>query len=182
MKTTTKRVATKRLPFSRLTAKQKRIAIAEDVLLRLDARQLDPVQGVYVKFKSTTEITQGENLKSRLKSPGLTCVCCAIGAAVVALAAKENRMELMESYHINQIHISNIRQTDQAKERARAALGAKLNHVIEASYEGWNYVKSLTPWGSYDTRDFYLHHPNNVDRLRAIYTQVARTGTFDPTK
>lgn len=84
MKTKTK------TPFRKLTAAQKRVAIAKDVLKQISARRIKIQRGVFVLSRLDNETAVYNQASVRkLKS----CTACAVGAAIVCGMRLFNKVE-----------------------------------------------------------------------------------------
>ncbi len=76
------------VPFATLSPADKRRAIARDVLERLRNHRIRPATGNWLMICTATEETNLQTLLADPETPA--CVVCALGGAVVGMAALEN--------------------------------------------------------------------------------------------
>ncbi len=163
-----KRPAVRTPQWSTMTPLQRRKAVAKDVLFRLKAGQLEAQSMTYVYAHTGNA---GDDLQTYLQK-GKKCTVCAIGGAICAVAGFEDRIKLDSS---QQAYSFNIH------ERIRKVLGLELAARVEQAFEGWN-KEGERGFGDSAGNRFFCRYPDDNDRLRAIYTQIAKTGTFSFSK
>ncbi len=172
-------LAKRNAAFQRLSPIAKRRAIGRDVLERLATKQLCPEHNGYVQLD--TYVVQ--DLQQQVDA-GRKCYCCAVGGAAIALAHFEDKMKT-DSY--GKLELCFGANTERS--RLTEILGAELMALIESAYEG--YVKHngrgldternlLSDSQVSDAIDFYCRYRLPRNRFKAIWSQIASTGTFDP--
>lgn len=133
----------------------KRMAIAKDVLMRLDKKQYIPTPMLYA------HLNKGGDVQKSLRSSSTVCRVCAIGAIICSLAAKEDRIKAVSSVDSD----TYIVPKHMVIARIRQIFGNQLTNTIESAFEVW------IPHSMSD---------DPTERLRTIFTQIANTGTFEP--
>ncbi len=157
------------LPFSRLSAIEKRRAIARDVLLLLRAKRLKPKKGTYVVAHRAEAVAHEIDLQKVMLDKATKCTVCAYGAAIVGMAIKQDRVTLTRDPFIRgEINWKGV------QDPLFKIFGQPLMLDIEGAFEGWTHRHKLND-------EFLFKYPSATTRLRIIYQQIAKTGTFDIT-
>lgn len=149
---------------------QQRVAIAIDVIARIDAGQLDvrSNKGYFyapVLYESTRRVD--------LALKGKVCEVCAIGGLFVAAVIRHNGI-VMSNAEFN--HTNPDGGVTAGRWSLTQYLGRWFSDVqldlMESAFEGYSDERS---------RGIYLNYPDDADRLRAIMANVIRNGgTFCP--
>ncbi len=177
MSTTSPDYAAINAAFQALSSGDKRRAIAQDVLARLERGQLQPMQGTWTHLRRGEETidkqsdsSSKEDLQSALDDPTVTCRCCALGGMICGLAHFEDQITLRDAYF------------DATRERLFALFGEEQVRLIECAFEcgsGEMLASGL------DLRDdaveFGCRYRDPHARFLAIWTAIANhpEGLFD---
>ncbi len=167
------------VPFSRLSAVAKRKAVARDVLQRLKLRQLWPQSGNYV-VPSRVPFERHPNTDLQgLVNEGVPCQVCALGGAIVTLAAIEDKIRTDDTGKVYPSNDSTLRK------RVAQLLGERQMQLIEAAFEGQSHSNFGIQTGLCHAAAvqgkisaFYNRYPDSAKRFKAIWTKMARTGAF----
>ncbi len=122
--------------FGKLSKANQRVAIAKDILSRISTKQLVGESGVWVNVPSAPEYKRDVcgnilnydaivDLQEQLNK-GVSCECCALGAAMCGLAFYEDK-----------IKVENQRSDyeDEVEKRLRQIFGKKQLELIETAFE-----------------------------------------------
>lgn len=186
MNSTPAQLAKRAVSFNRLGPIAKRRTLARDVLARLKAGQIDPEHYGYCNPRGDWDHIKETDLRT-LVDGGTSCEVCALGGAVVSLAHFEDNIRTNDLGRV-QLHCDT-----KAQFRIIEVLGTELAGLIELTYEGYDdHLSSinglvstrvnLTAAQKEAGRKFYKRFKSPKTLFKAIWTQVAKTGTFDPAK
>lgn len=168
--------------FNRLSKKKKRIAIANDILARIAAKQIIGESGVWAYAINP----ETNDLQEHLDSNG-KCQCCALGAAICGVAFFKDQIELdyadEASYSDNRNELLDI-------------FGEEQLSLIENAFERGNgyFNEDAYDWENGDDEEGYKLKPlykkaisfgkrykSDTSRLKAIWSNVVKNdGTFVP--
>lgn len=168
--------------FNRLSKKKKRIAIANDILARIAAKQITGYSGVWAYADSA----ETADLQWHLDMGG-QCECCALGAAICGVAFFEDKIKLDGSneatYEDNQGKLKQIFSPEQLS-------------LIENAFEQGDgaFYRDAYDWDNQDDEGNYKLKPlykkaisfgkrykSDTSRLKAIWSNVVKNdGTFVP--
>lgn len=169
-----------KIPFWLLTKNNKRKAIARDVLARLETNQLRPAHQGYVITDHADSDLQS------LVNQGEKCTVCALGGAVVSIAHFEDKIKTNTG---GRVPVSSSLEQISIQKRLRQIFGDELVELIECAYEGtYSSTYGLhTGILTYDEIQAALRFntsfgSENTQLFKAIWLQIAATGTFDPSK
>lgn len=85
--------------FNRMTAAQKRVAIAKDVINQIKNGGMIPYTGIYFLWLNNTNANLGENFNQKsLTDKNNKCKVCGIGAAIVSGIRLFNKLELSPNF------------------------------------------------------------------------------------
>lgn len=87
----------KKIDLASLTRAQARVEIAKDVIAAVSLKRLQPRRGAYVQLTTNDKAPSVEGVEGELRELILKathCQVCAIGALVVAVAARDNDFKL----------------------------------------------------------------------------------------
>ena len=183
-------VKTRNEQFKALTASQKRVAVAQDVISLINSTLIRPSTGFFVhvasKHQSHEKSLQTEILNGNIQK----CDCCALGAMFVSCAIKNNKTSTSE-HELGDIgdsicdkfkipnKLNTIFSGDQLILIEQAYELGKGYFESEHSYhddENGNYVETLTPAVKFGSK-----YKSNKDRLIAIMKNIiANKGRFKP--
>jgi len=161
--------------FHKMSKKQKRIAIAKDVLLQIKKKTYVGYQGSYIQgLDSDLDSTE---LQECLLTDAPECRVCGLGSAFLSLARLGNKVEIpiddtgSRDYHYTLDPI----------------FGKKQRELIEATFEGWGLDSSYMddPINdnpiNYRHMKFYNKYIDDTERLAAIFRNVVKNdGIFKP--
>lgn len=162
--------------FNKLSNLNQVKAIAADVFNRLSTRQIKPANRGYVRFDEKLE---GKDVQQLLKK-GERCFVCALGGATCSIIAMEDKVKTNEDGRVEIID-----DDFYLRDRLFAILGSRTAHLMETTFEGCSYVglsKSLSSSEHDACLAFHNRYQTPGARFRAIWKQLLKTGTFDPTK
>lgn len=179
----------KEVSFKSMSATQKRVAIAEDVIAALQAKRYKATSGTYVESKTTAkgfiEKSCGSNdveLKDVLAKNMKSCEVCAKGAMFVASVERFNNLKVSVSDPTDNVfeklngdyevcdHLSNYFDEEQLA-------------MIEAAFEGGEFADEVyiddeddksrnnKRWTIYG---YSILYPNATDRMIAIMENIIR--------
>lgn len=143
--------------FSQLTAAQKRVAIAKDVLLQIKAKK-------YLTGNGYLYVVRGEHV-TKLSKDNLSsikaCHVCAIGAAAVSCIRKFNK-------HSIDLRLSG---SDRLMPTLLDWFSREQIELIEGCFEGHSLVSG----------DYFRRYKTRKNRMVAIFKNIiANNGTFKP--
>lgn len=169
--------------FNRLSKKKKRIAIANDILARIAAKQIVGESGVW----AIAVDPKTNDLQEHLDGNG-KCQCCALGAAICGVAFFKDQIEL--NYDDEASYGDN-------RDELRDIFGEKQLSLIENAFEGGDgyFNDDAYDWDSEDDNggdlklkplykkaiSFGKRYNSDTSRLKAIWSNVVKNdGTFVP--
>jgi len=157
--------------FNKLSAAQKRVAIAKDVLLRIKKKNIKQYQGDFFLNKEDIfeELDEKDSIQDAINSS--QCEVCAKGALVCSWVGNFNKVkkEDIESFEVNLVF------EDAAPKGLVKLFGRDMLDSIEYNFEGEDYA-----WTSHNAlRKGYNKKYNN--NLRAIMQNIIENeGKFIP--
>lgn len=176
--------------FAKLTAEQKRVAIASDVLSYLDAKRIVALPGTYIRIPVVGDVSDEEQVCSVIAAAP-DCKVCAIGATFMAAVERANALKIKDvdaTRWTSELQISYEGMTEY--------LGKFFDDeqllLIEAAFEGYDPhgeidyeflddVTKMFVWTENDDDDGSTCSTSPDDRMRAIMANiVANNGTFCP--
>jgi len=186
MKTKTK------IPFSRLTAAQKRVAIARDALKQIKAQKLEINTGVWCDIEMEEVYPDVEKLDAqalflgRAAVPAIqpTCRTCALGACLVS------SVRLFDDFKLKTSDLD----VDEIYKQLKKFFPVGQLLLIESAFEqrdwtdrstsarhGQNVEKHITEAENTTAENFGLTYKDDTERAEAIFKNIVRNnGTFKP--
>jgi hypothetical protein len=132
--------------FHKLSDKEKRIAVAKDVIAQVEARKYRATPGTYLFVKG---LRVDEDVQKPLLEESTKCNVCAVGAAFASAARLGNNLFYGQSERIEM----------------KKLFGEGL-FTIEQAFEGWRHVdKALLAFHK-------KHGPTSSKRLVAIFQNI----------
>lgn len=189
-----KEIARRKLAWEKAKPAQRRVMVAQDVLDSIEARQIVPGTGCWVR---TSDITAGDNesLQVASLSGRGNCECCAMGGLMLSIVRFTNKVTVADGYE--KLQLATILAGEQ-KDRVGIT---KLFHkkqiaLIELAFEGGSGFYRANKDGptSLDAMgmsifeyqcamDFYRHRSEQGDESRMVDIMkniVANKGKFCP--
>lgn len=171
--------------FEKLTAAQKRVEVAKDVLEQLKTNQYTPNTGFYINIVSNCE--ESDDIQSHF-SEVRRCEVCQIGAIILSVTRFRNKLTFGDvgtnMYYMNHDKINEI-----LKGIFTADQLLLIEHAFEGydpfadrySIEGMDNDIDLTPQEIERITDFRSHYRKSNTLMRAIMENIiANKGTFKP--
>jgi len=170
--------------FNKLSASERRVAIAKDVLVQLKAKRYKATSGTYVDFKNP--LIEYDNVVDLKDAPlcalseGVKCQVCARGSMFMSacglfdkVTAKDMGMDEGFSSSLDGFNPDFQAYEDRFFPRKQLAL-------IEAAFEGDDVQDLLTDDQQVAARKWYKAHKGGAEvRLKAIMQNIIRNkGTF----
>lgn len=158
--------------FAKLTAPQKRVAIAKDVLLSIKTGIVIPTCGNYF---SLTKKLDGKTLQEGLcdvNSP-ISCKVCGMGAVFVSKVKLGNTFEMDGSY------VSD----DEMTENLEGIFSTKQLRLIEHAFEGFHagFANITDTEETKCENKFRYKYSEPSERMQAIMKNIIKNnGTFKP--
>ncbi len=152
--------------FNELTDSEKQIAVAKDVLYRINIKQLLPKKSLFCGFNNGV-IIDGEQLSTVLKRPNLQCTVCAKGGLFLSYIGIVNDYKLKDS----RIHNGEA-NTSKEMDLLSDVFSKKQLTLIETSFEG-----RLYPWNESLTEK----EENKCLAFYGKYKDTAHEGKLDNT-
>lgn len=137
--------------FTKLTAAQKRVAIARDAIKQIECKTYKASEGFYVGIGSGVRINQTK-VKAMKR-----CRVCAWGMALLSSVRLFNEFNETNDPSSIENHLSKIFPNQNLR-------------LIEAVFEGWNDGATNND----ATLAFYRKHPDNTKRALAIFRNIIR--------
>lgn len=185
-----KKKASKTKPFNRMSHKEKRVAIAKDVLAHI--RYTNIQTGSYfsgVISKETSKHIDGRENAQKHLTKLQKCEVCAIGACLVSHIRLANKINL-DSLGLNNhttciINNKKIWEVDASEYFIRDILGDYFNlnqlYMIECAFEGGMNSERLRNNDADDCKEFYDLYDTDKQRLKAIMENIIlHDGEFNP--
>ncbi len=178
--------------FDALSPVLKRKAIALDALTRLKSRQLKPTRGKWVSIPvgRRKDVHGHEELRSLLDrhAKPLTCRACALGAAIMGLAAWKNEMKVNSrnwSFGETEESVGIGFFQDDVSDRLVAIFGVAQLALIENTFERGGGALATTDLTSAELNsafDFSIRYPKHSALFKAIFTSILNhpEGLFVP--
>lgn len=167
--------------FSQLSAEEKRIAIAKDVIARIKVSQFKPIRGWIWKF-SDKQMRETNPLKPlhEIVLEKQNCSVCAKGALFMSCVGFTNNM-LFDDVRDRQSQFD-----DEKQQKSITKVFSKTQlEMIETSYEkkyfGWNYTLLNKQKEQEKCIAFGKKFGNDKDRMIGICKNIIKNnGTFKP--
>lgn len=174
-----RRIARENAKFEKLTAKEKRVQIARDVLAQLALKRLVATPGVWLSGKnesnlySQKDIDKDRQLQEVLKDRK-TCTGCALGGMFMCAVERANELKISELDDAE----SGIDFDDAMKYLGRFFDGEQLE-MIESAFEQGSGATSA----GYESEEFCANVEDASERMRLVMENiVVNGGKFVPTK
>lgn len=171
---------TKKKPFHRLTAAQKRVAVARDAIAQLNQGRFIADHGHYISLDRKTTEAEVIDQKLLTSRKQITCRVCVTGAAALSYIRKFNRKTLPGEFCMSQ---------DVAGILSKVFTPAQLG-LMEIAYEGQLHGMHFTcpdfnaGQRAEDFREKYkggTYAQADNDRVVAIFQNIIdNKGTFKP--
>ena len=165
--------------FQKLSKKQRRLAIARDVLSQLRAKKFIAQTGIYLRADDlkNEEAAEPVDLQCFLLQTNPQCTVCGIGAAVCSLARLGDEVQYGSE--------GAFRDNTDYHGKLRPVFSEKQIHLIEWAFEGRETTDEAYDFLSTKERlsaeKFFTKHPNTDKRLAAIFRNIVKNnGTFKP--
>lgn len=183
LKNHNRRVARANAAFENLSASEKRVAIARDVLAQIHSKRLTAQRGVYLNLDSSksTTVTKNTELRDLLKSQK-SCTGCALGSMFMCAVEKADKLKVNDLCYLdlaegqseelvpNDIEID---QDDTIKYLSKFFPKDQLLD-IESAFEGDDFGGDCTDFLPEEMED-------SSERMRLIMENIiAHKGKFDP--
>jgi hypothetical protein len=186
MSTTRKRAAKRRLiaprpispaTWATMTNPQKAVAIAKDAIWRVRRGQVTPIHGHWVEIVggASDPIRRAgtDDMQTLLRKHGVQCSACALGGAIVGLAAIDDKMGYYETDYYG-----------ETQHRLEAIFGEGNLRAIEMAFEEghgrFGRVQNDPTLGE-SAVTFGQRYPTPRARFLAIWLNVAANeGQFTP--
>jgi hypothetical protein len=146
--------------FHKLSNKEKRIAIAKDVLVQIELGKYLATTGIYfyMDFEGSYH-KNGANVQEVLLAKNPNCEVCAVGAAFASAARLGNNLFYKESNESDLV--AELFGDDAAN--------------MEAAFERWD--SPCVP----EVQNFGRQYPDTTERLKAIFQNIIdNDGSFKP--
>ncbi len=180
------------VPFSRMNAAQKRVAIARDAVKQIRAKQFVMDTGTWCEFApglpeqffKTVDAQAMFNGTATIKIPQPVCRTCALGAALVS------SVRLFDRFKFSNTDV----KTKEVTKQLGQFFSAKQMLLIETAYEqrSWDDRTRWCDLGLYPNnvmteqennvaQTFGLNYRRDTDRALAIFQNIVRNnGEFKP--
>lgn len=165
--------------FAKLSEKEQRIKVAEDVLYRIGINQLKGNAGKFCEYKILPdELVEIKQMSERLKSPDLKCDVCAKGGLFLSYIGIVNNYESP-----NNVIFAGHRLYSNEMSELKKVFDERQLTMIETAFEGeefsWNINLTSDEYNA--CYSFYLAYKNdNNERLIAICKNIVKHGEFNP--
>ncbi len=171
--------------FTKLTKKERKVAVAKDVIKQL--KNIVPREGVYFRAKVTKDQKDnilGEELKDYI--PELTCEVCALGACFLSV------VNIIDNFKITQNHLEYFYNTSSWSDdlviddiymfkHLKKAFSSTELILIESAFEK-KYMAGISL--SYEKYEkavaFGRKYKSAKSRLKAIMENIVKNETFVP--
>lgn len=176
--------------FKKMSAAQKRIAIAKDVLASLKAKKYTAKHRTYCAFyfKDKKKVPTGTvELQDVLLSKNLTsCNVCAMGSVFMAKVSLGNSCKIDIPSHFGFTSIENfnniVGDAEDIVDNMKGIFTEKQLREIEYAFEGEDIINMFDdkPLSFHDKmKDFYIRNKSADVRLKAIMDNIVENeGTF----
>lgn len=171
-------IAKRNLRFKALTHAEQRVAIAQDVLNRLAAKQYKPLSGMWVGTEDQ-ETNHNDSLQLYVEA-GNRCEVCALGGVISSYAFFANEIPIEKRMGLG----SGVNLT-AARDKLEAIFGIDAMREIEYVFErggGELRLHSLMDTQRYDRLNaFQSRYKTDCALFKAIFTNIVKNGgTFTP--
>lgn len=170
----------------KLTRKQMRLAVAKDVLKRLDERKIRPGFGYLSPQRNIRPIKLGESLQPHVDRLGRACEVCAIGAACLSYIGLFNEAVCDDPPEDDDHYWAPSWDRGKIAEICHKAFSPKQLQLMEAAYEGYGHSRDEISYAARQRaiRFCWRIDPFNHDgkaRMRAIFENIIKNdGDFKP--
>ncbi len=180
--------------FAKLGNAGKRVAIAKDVILQLNAKKIRAVTGNYLELNGVTrkelDNNLGKDLRDFLNKRKKPCLACALGSCFVSLTKIEDNFKLKEKHLVYESI-----DDDDFRPRLNRIFGKEQIDMIESAFEISIMTNSGVSdnWAPYGERTeeyeaklnqakkFGGRYRGNESRLIAIMQNIIKNkGEFKP--
>jgi len=148
--------------YSQMTAGEKRVAVAKDVIKQITVKKFKAKTGNYVKIALPKSLKGTDDIKKyfrRIKS----CTVCAMGACLLSVTRFENKLKFNEVgpsanalRNDNAIRLFELFEPDQLM-------------LIEQAFEGFSYDADRIADRIFKTDDFLIEKRANIDAFYHTY-------------
>ncbi len=175
--------------FDALSPVLKRKAIALDALTRLKSRQLKPTRGKWVSIPvgRRKDVHGHEELRTLLerRAKPLTCRACALGAAIMGLAAWKNEMKVNSrdwSFGETEESVGIGFRDDDVSIRLEAIFSVPQLQLIENAFERGHGSLDIPETKLSGVTNYAARYPKDRDLFKAIFTSILNhpEGLFVP--
>jgi hypothetical protein len=151
--------------FNRLSARNKRVSVAQDVLLQLKAKKFLPKQGFYLELPSEVEYEEEDSAQNVLKEAPY-CEVCAKGAMVCSYILNYNSATMEDTEEI-----------DEYPEMIEI-FGFELWNILEALFEGWAFEPNgeTVPSNSWNVDEYRYNQNGQEYSLESLMENIVRNG------
>lgn len=148
------------IDFANLTAAQKRVEIAKDVIAALDANKIEAVQGTYgtVELKEYRSLRDSTDLRSLMPDMA-RCEVCAMGAVFVAAVGRENNFDINPE--------DPFWRAEDIIERLRGIFTPRQLRLMESAFE---------ERGDVIGQKYAAMNLNDTERLKVIMNDIIDNG------
>ncbi len=178
--------------FDRMKPENQRVAIAKDVLARLDSKQLKVTPGTWVKVKGFKgAFTNNGNLRDNpdpidlktLVNAGRKCEVCALGAVMCSIAGIKNSLEVEDATEEGtENSYDDAGHVDLDNHLVRSVFGdayVEIEYCFEEGYGAFEWIRDDKRRERLDA--FIRQYPSAKKRFRAIFTDIIQNkGSFLP--
>lgn len=169
--------------FCHLNPANKRIALAQDVLLRMDQGKWRPLRGLYVRvsnmfLKNTDKQKSLQDLLSEIN-----CECCAKGGLLLALIDKSNQFQvgqLTQCCGSRSDSAYYLHRDDIIKQKLEGIFSHNCLDLIESAFESDHLVGLTVDRGLLiEAKNMYPKSWSAPQRMRAIMNNIiSNKGSF----
>ena len=198
-------VVTKPKPFSKLSKKDKKITICQDVINQIKTKKIAVTQGTYFTLPVSNDLskTEGKELQTILKETKEPCEACAIGSIFLCDIIKRDNFAV-KSEHVDQMHefdwvgskmVAKVSKTeidirsDEMVDKMSDYFSELELRLIETAFEReviTDVDRKLTDEDGWDTDlalkaiSFGDRYEKDENRLIGIMKNVIKNGEFKP--
>ena len=172
--------------FNALPVAKKRVAIAKDVLLLLQSKNISPEQGTYFSFDvEDIENTNDNNAQLLLLQDGAKCECCAMGMIFLSRVRLGNKCTVKEIDNHNDSWSN--RPDELIIKKNKGIFSESQLRLIEMAFEGNDAAEYFEKKVSVEeleimeekAEEFIGKYSNTSERIEAIMKNIIENkGTF----
>jgi len=158
--------------FSKMTPAEKRVAIAQDCIDRINLGQLRGTTGTVIDV--SCKFDYGDSLKDLLstKTKSLQCSVCAKGGLFMSYIGRVNEFTFNDLDYTNTLNGSEM-------EKLKEIFNWEQLSLIETAFEGQQYTGKLTYEDVETAEKFYDRFSQDTRRLKEICKNIVKNkGTF----